>query len=319
MFTYTKLLCKYNSNFGAGGINMLMIFLGFALLASAITANKMLLATFSPMFFVGIRMLTAGIILSFLYYRNYSFSWKAIKQNWTRLIVAALFTTFFQSILKAYALKYLFSSKAVFIGSLDPFVTALLAYILFNERLSLQKLCGISIGFVGSCYLCTSSSLFETTFASFAIFSLPELAAFAAMVIGRYGWLQAQQLLRRSRFAPIELNGIMMLISGATSLAASFFVENLSYLSCSVVTVNNILLFMYTVVIGNIIAYSMYANFLKNHSASFVSLAGFSVPLFVSFYGWLILGEPITQTLIVAALIILSGVMLFYNKEFRRG
>ena len=41
----------------------MVIFLGFALLASAIIANKVVLLYLPPIFFVGIRMLGAGILL----------------------------------------------------------------------------------------------------------------------------------------------------------------------------------------------------------------------------------------------------------------
>jgi len=54
---------------------------------------------------------------------------------------------------------------------------------------------------------------------------------------------------------------------------------------------------IYTVIGGNLIGFTLYSHLLKKHSATFVSLAGFSMPLFVYFFGWLILGEQLIQAL----------------------
>ncbi|MCB9492667.1 MAG: DMT family transporter [Epsilonproteobacteria bacterium] len=294
---------------------MYFIFLGFALLASAISANKVLLASVPPTFFVGIRMLTAGLILWFMYYRTSPrLRWKYLKDDIFKIMLAALFTTCVPSLCKAFALKYMPSGKAAFIGSLDPFVTAIYSYFLFSDRLNFKKILGILVGFSGSMILCYSNYTSEQGFHAFLIFSFPELAAFAAMAIGRYGWLLAQSMLKRERYAPAELNGVMMSISGVLALCLSTFVDNYATISFSF-SWQWILLFAYTVFVGNIIAYTMYATFLRIHSANFVSLAGFSVPIFVAFFGYTFLHERLTTNLVTSAMVILFGVYLFYQEE----
>lgn len=294
---------------------MFWIFVGFALLASAITVNKVLLTSLPAVFFVGIRMFFGGIILCSLYYKSsYRLNPRQLLNNWKILLAAAVCTTFLPSILKAYGLKYLVSSKAAFIGALDPFITALYSYLLWSERLSKKKILGIFLGFTGTIMLCVPQTTIEETFLNILIFSLPELAAFGAVAIGRYGWILSQIQLKQGNYSAPELNGIIMLISGVLALVAAvcmgqFDVEQIP------LTWNFLSLMVYTIVMGNVVAYTMYAQFLKAYSANFVSLLGFSVPLFVSFYGWLFLSEQITLTLIAAAVIILTGVYLFYQDE----
>ena len=294
---------------------MYFIFLGFALLASAISANKVLLASVPPTFFVGIRMLTAGVILWFMYHRTSDrLRWIYLKDDALKIFLAAFFTTCVPSLCKAFALKYMPSAKAAFIGSLDPFVTAIYSYFLFQDKLNLKKILGILVGFSGSMILCFSNYASEQGFHAFLIFSFPELAAFASMAIGRYGWLLAQSMLKRDRYAPAELNGVMFCISGVLALCLSAFIDNYSSLNLCF-SWQWLLLFAYTVFVGNIIAYTMYATFLRIHSANFVSLAGFSVPIFVAFFGYVFLNEKMTANLVTSALVILFGVYLFYQEE----
>jgi len=296
---------------------MFWIFFGFALLASAISVNKIILATLPATFSVGLRMLFGGIILYALNYRSsHRLKFSYIKQDWLLLLWIATCTTLIPSILKAFGLKNLISSKAAFIGALDPFVTAIYSYILWREVLSRKKFIGIMLGFIGAIILCFSHTAIEDTFCNLLIFSLPELAAFGAVAIGRYGWMRAQITMKRDRYTPPELNGLMMLTSGIIALTISYFVDDIGFAQIPL-TASFISLLAYTIIIGNVVAYTMYAQFLKAYSANFVSLAGFSVPIFVTLYGKIFLDEAITLNLVISALLILVGVFIFFNDEIK--
>lgn len=297
---------------------MFWIFVGFGLLASAISVNKVILQSVPLIFFVGLRMFLAGVILCGLFYKKSPrLTLTNIRRDAGILIWIALCTTFFPSLLKAFGLKYLVSSKAAFIGALDPFVTAIYSYALWAERLSPRKIIGIALGFIGTILLCIPQDTIEKTMISFLIFSLPELAAFGAVAIGRYGWISAQRVLRQDRYSPPELNGLIMTISGVIGLTTSCLVDQFD-LTYFPTTITFLSLLAYTVIIGNVVAYTMYAHFLKAYSANFVSLAGFSVPIFVSIYGLLFLGEKITPMLVISSSIIFVGVFIFYQDEIKK-
>ncbi len=298
---------------------MFLVFLGFALLASAIIANKCILFTLPPILFVGIRMFLAGLILvSYRYHKNHRFAWVYLKQDMIILFAISVFTTLIPSILKAYALKNLYSSKATLLGSLDPFVTAIYSYVIWHEKLSWQKIMGICLGMFGTMVLIYSTSSVEQTAMAWWVFSYPELAALAAMAIGRLGWMMVQHLVRKDRYKPTEVNGLTMLLSGVIGLAIAPIFENI----WAIGPINwlSIAFYMaYTVIVGNIIAYTMYAQFLRHHSSTFISLAGFSVPIFTYIYGWAYLHEPLSVPFIVSISITLLGVILFYQQELKKG
>lgn len=296
-------------------MTMLIVFSGFFLLASAIVANKMILSICSPMLLVGLRMLAGGLILLGLSLRSKTkTTWTTIKQDAPMLLIITFLTTFIPSLAKAYALKHLLSSKASFIGALDPFMTAIYAWFLFQERLSIKKIIGIMLGFIGAIIVCFAHTSIEKTVASLWIFSLPEIAAFIAVATSRLGWMLVQRYLKKNRYQPVQLNGLIMTLSGLIALPIACSTE--------VIIWKNIFgsykmlgLLIYTIIIGNVIAYTMIAYFLKWFSSSFVSLAGFSVPAFVTFCGWAMLNEPIPIPLICGAAIIFTAVYFFYQEE----
>lgn len=295
---------------------MVLLFLCFALLASAITANKLILAFLPPMLFVGIRMVCAGILLFiFNYHRSHRLRLSYLKQDLGKIVLLSAITTFIPSLLKAYALKYLLSSIAAFLGSFDPFFTAFYAYFMFQERLTFKKLLGLLLGFSGIMFLLISNCSLAIFFGGISCASYPELAALGAAAISRLGWMNVQGMLKRERYTPAEINSLLMIFGGVLALIGSWLNE--SYLEINLSQpITLTLLLAYTVIIGNVIAYTLYAYLLKHYSATLVALTGFSVPLFVTLYGYLFLGEPVTIYYFGALAITFCGLLLFYQQEF---
>ena len=237
------------------------------------------------------------------------------------------------------------ASKAAFIASLDPFVTALYSYCFWGERLTKKKIIGIILGFTGTFILLISSSTGQNSLMALSIFSYPEIAAFLAMAIGRIGWMFVQQLLRKERYTPAEVNGLLMTISGVLAFTTPFmwagviallglipfissYLPTYSFSDATVFlhintgtnTYISLIVFavLYTIIVGNVIGYTMYGGFLKRHSATFVSLAGFSVPLYVYLFSNILLGEPLTLNFLYASCVTFIGLLIFYQDEINR-
>lgn len=326
---------------------MFDVFLGFAFLASATMANKYALYNLTPTFMVALRMLGAGLIL-FFYYRKktHRLSFAYYKRDLPALLGISLLTLFIPSVCKAYALKNMLASKASFFGSLDPFVTAIYAYLFFKEILSFKKIIGILLGFTGMIVILVSRApSSEQALKAFSVFSYPEIAALIAMAVGRLGWLFVQKLIRNERYTGAELNGLLMTLSGIIAFVIPFVGAIISFIlnlvapsigsqvglytwsdAIAIFNVNSdtavsipwmIVLIIYTVVVGNVIGYTMYANFLKHHSITFISLAGFSVPMYTYLFDAL-LGNPISPTFLLAAAITFTGLIIFYQDEINR-
>ena len=301
-------------------------------MASAISTNKILLYALTPELLTGIRMSLAGLCLGGYAYvhTKHRLRWHAVKDFLPLLIVVSLFTTYFPSNLKAYALAHMPSSKMAFFGTLDPFVTALYSYFFFNEKLTAKKVLGIVIGFAGMMILIFGSTPLEAQLKAFSVFSYPELAAFWAIVLSRFGWIQAQQLLKKEVVTPVQINVIIMCLGGVVSLLTALArnqmeirplleahlpLFNLSLLKGLTSTELLTVFLTYTIVIGNIFGYTLYAQALKRYSPLFISLASFSIPLFVSLFGWLFLAESLSLSFFIACAVTFAGLLVFSSKQ----
>lgn len=290
---------------------MILAFGCFFALAAAIVANKALLGYLPIISFVGTRTLVAGVFMLGLQ-RGWRRFWEQLTQPSTllALVVIAFFTTSLPSLCKAYAFKYLSASKAGFIGALDPFVTALYAYLMFASRLTLRQWFAIMLSFGGALVLCFSREATELSLHAFLFFSWPELAAFASVALSRYGWMMAQQLLKKDTHKPLQLNAYLMIISGALMLPLGMSIEPATQ-SFYTLPLAMWALLAFTIVIGNVVGYSMYNFLLKRHTPHFVSIGGFSIPIFITLLGMIFFGEQLTASFAVGAGFILLGGALF--------
>lgn len=290
---------------------MILALLCFLSLAAAIITNKVLLAYLPIVSFVGVRTLSAGCIMLFAR-RGWRHLLHEIKhpQVLFVLIMIALFTTSIPSLCKAYAFKYLPASKAGFIGSLDPFFTALYAYILYATKLSLRQWVAILLSFVGALVLCFSQSPGDISLHAFLFFSWPELAAFASVALSRYGWMLAQQLLKKEAHHPAQLNAYLMVISGLLMLPLGLLTEP-AYAAFAQLGLMQWALLAFTIIVGNVVGYTMYNFLLRRHTPHFVSLGGFTIPIFITIMGMIFFGESLSQSFILGAALILAGGFLF--------
>ncbi len=303
----------------------MLIFLVFSLFASAITANKVLLYAINPQYLVGIRMTVGAVLLGLILYvrTRKLFTWSVVTSFFSWILVIAFFTTYFPSNLKAYALAHMPSAKMAFFGTLDPFVTALYSYFWCNERLTIRQWLGILLGFAGMLILIYSTSPLEEQL--FGMVSYPEFAAFFAVVLSRFGWIQAQQLLKKELFTPVQLNILLMSIGGIISLASVYWFGLTSLAPLPSLPILDKLPFSYagqlglflgwTIIVGNVVGYTLYGYALKRHSTTFIPLAGFTIPLIVQLLGWLLLGETVSLLFFAACAVTFMGVLLFYLDE----
>lgn len=275
----------------------------YFLLATAIVANKILLASLSPLLLIALRMLGGG---TFLWIKE-NLSWRTIQPFIIPLASVALCTTFINSLLKAYALQILPASKAAFLGTIDPFITALMATALFCQAINLRQIIGITIGLVGAATLCYDGATnWHITH------MVPALCMVLSICIGRYGWMLAQQILIKDSLSSSALNAGMMVISGIIALVACL--ANPTHTINQISTINTIPLIgalLFTTFIGNGVAYPLYADLLKKYPATLISLGGFLIPLWVMVIAWLFLGEACTPSLLISGALIAIGLMIF--------
>lgn len=294
--------------------NETMIFLLFVffLVASAFLTNKLLIVFLRPDVFVTLRMGISGLLLLLLYAREKK-NWIKAQEHFSTLFIIAIFTTFFPSLFRAYALQYIPASRAAFWGALEPFISAFYLKLLYNQRITVNQILGIMLGSLGSLFFVFSQG--GGSFLGKMLFCFADFTQIASLAISRFGWLKGQELMKKEIFSPQELNGFCFTISAAVS----FFIASVRGFPFALVgnlfsQREFILPFAYTVVIGNMIAYSLYAYALKNTVITYISVVGLSVPLFVHFLSFFLFGEPLSLSFFISLFILGIALAIFQKK-----
>jgi len=297
---------------------MYLVVLLYALFASVFTVSKTGLSFTQPLFFVGTRMVIAGfLLLAYLFIfhrRQFAFSKKSL---WG-LLGLAVFNIYLTNIFEFWGLQYLTSFKACFIYSLSPFFSALISYWIFKERMSFKKWAGLLIGFIGFFPILLSETRSEEGLGHLLFLSWAELAVMLAAICSVFGWIILRNLVKDGEMSPLMANGMSMVVGGALALGNSYFVEDwnpvpvteaIPFLECTLLLV----------IISNMICYNLYGHLLKKFTATFMSFAGFTTPLFTAVYGWYFLSEQISPSVYVSAAIVFVGLSVFYQEELKTG
>lgn len=307
------------------------------LLASTFTIGKAVLCFINPILFIGIRMTIGGLLLLMYLIWQSPREIRFKGQDWWLYLESILFHIYFAFIFQYIALEGVDSAKAALLYNLSPFITALLSRRFLAEQLSRTKFLGLIIGFCGLIpwILTQRSGEYKNVFLSFSYY---ELILLLAVVSASYGWIILKRLIHKD-YSPVFINGFSMLAAGILALITSLITEgfpSLLYMSQScpvdepgiaylsekvgVYGAQILLIALYTtllIIIGNVIFYNLYGYLLKRYSATFLSFAGFTCPLFAALFGWLYLGEVVSFTFFISFFVVFIGLYLFYQQELQ--
>ena len=296
---------------------MFFVFLLYALFASVFTVSKYTLSAAEPFFLVGARMVLAGVLmLGYRWFQKETLHVK--KQAWMRILLLAICNIYLTNVFEFWGLKYLTSFKTCFIYSLSPFISAFLSFFLFSDTLSSKKWMGLAVGFLGFLPILLAQTHEEELAGQLWIFSWAEIAVVLACLSSVYGWIVLKQLVSENNISPILANAYSMLIGGVFAFIHSLFAEDWKPLP-----VHHFQPFiqgtLFLILVSNCICYNLYGFLLKRFSATFMSFAGLTTPLFTAILGWLVHHEVTSLSFWVSFVVVCSGLVIFYQEELNKG
>jgi drug/metabolite transporter (DMT)-like permease len=295
---------------------MHLVILLYALFASVFTTAKTALIYTQPYFLIGSRMFCAGCLLLAYQYLFRRKTWDIQKSDWTKFALLGFLSIYLTNVLEFIGLKHLTSFKTCFIYSLSPFLSALLAHWILKEKMTSKKWLGLAVGFAGFIPILLNQSDSEAEMGQLWLFSWAELAVVGAAVTSVYGWILLKQMVAHRGYSPISTNGMSMILGGGMALAHSACSEDWNPIP--VTEFWPFLLCAFTLmIISNGICYNLYGYLLKRYSATFMSFAGFTTPVFTALFGWILLGEVVTWPFYLSFAIVLAGLLLFYQEELQ--
>jgi drug/metabolite transporter (DMT)-like permease len=297
---------------------LFLVFFCFFAWSTCFTLGKTTLQCSPPIFLTGARMLFAGlIILAFLaLFRKKDLEIK--KHQLFPLVLFALSAVYLTNIFEFWGLQYLTAAKACLIYSLSPFLAALFSYFQFKEKITSRKFLGLLVGFIGFVPVLLSQSGAEQLLGGIAFLSWAEVALILATVTSVYGWILLRKLGKDEGMSPLMTNGASMTLGGFFALLHSLFAEHWAPLP-----ITNYSGFfqgvLFMIIISNLFCYNLYGWLLKQFTATFLSFAGLTTPLFAAFFGWLVLKETVSWSFFVSVGVISLGLWLVYSEELRLG
>jgi len=125
-------------------------------------------------------------------------------------------------------------------------------------------------------------------------------------------WGVGMMIMRYTRepAEPFTASGIQMICGSGWLLLASIATGELSRFDPSLITGRSIVAWAYLVVFGSLIGFSTFTWLMKHSTPAKVSTYAYVNPVVAVFLGWLVLHEPISPRLFLAATIIIAGVAL---------
>jgi drug/metabolite transporter (DMT)-like permease len=139
-----------------------------------------------------------------------------------------------------------------------------------------------------------------------------DLLASCAVLLASAGWAWGSLYGQRAKLpsSPLQGTGMQMLCGGGLLLLTSTLAGEPARFTLAAVSAKSLVSLAYLVVFGALIAFTAYVWLLRVASPVLVSTYAYVNPVVAVFLGWAIAAEPITRGTLVAAAVIVVGVVL---------
>ena len=279
---------------------------------STYLAIRYAVETIPPLMMIGIRSLTAGIILYLL--SRFKSKEKIKREHIFPLItIGAMFFLIGHGLL-AWAQQYVPSgTAAVLISSESLLIIGIEWFFLKDIRVKRRGIFGLFLGFGGIVYLIVSASGSQESNHNFL--------ASALIVAGALSWGGGAVYSRVANVpkSPMLSSGMELIFGGALVLIVGFIIGEPSQFHLSQVSLKSFFGLLYLIIFGSVIAFSAYIWLLGHTSATRISTHTYVNPIIAVFLGWLLANEQITSAVLIAtAIIIISVYLVLYDQYLNR-
>ncbi len=283
----------------------------FFLWGTAMVVMKALMPETSPMFMAAFRLIPAGIllILGGVYFG------RPQPKNWQAWLWISLFAlvdgTMFQGFLAQGLVRTNAGLGSLLIDS-QPLAVAVLAAILYKERIGIGATLGLFVGIVGIGLIGLPSELmtallagdFATVLAA-GIFTIGEWFMLGASLSMAIGTILIRPVVRYAD--PVMATGWHMIIGGLPLLLISNQIEQNQWQDLSAW---GWLGMAYMAIMGSAIAYGLFFFFASSGSLTTLSALTFSTPVFALMFSSLFLGENLTLVQWIGVILTLGSIYL---------
>lgn len=256
---------------------------------------------FGPFALVDVRLALGALILM-------PFLWRARAQFtpalWLRVAGIAAINSVLPFALFAWGAERAPAGIGAITNAMTVMFTALVAFLLYGERIGARRLVGLVAGFVGVAVLASGRT-------AGASIGLAAIAGTAASLCYGFGLNFVRHYL--SGYPPAAV-AAANLTAGAV-LLAPFAIYTWPHHPIPLAS------WVSAVLLGTLctgIAFVFYYRLIARIGAARTSTVTYLIPLFAVIWAWLLLDEPLTLTMALAGALILAGVGLSQQREAKK-
>lgn len=269
-------------------------------------SGRMLAGHVSPFIAAFLRFALAAVILLFLLYRRNGRLPAVPKRLFLPVFCLSLTGVFSYNVLFFWGLQSIPASRASVIIAINPVFIAVFAGLIFRERLGLIKSLGVPISVIGAVIAISKGSVLGLLSGGFGRGDLMIFGCVISWVafslIGKAVVVHIQPLTAISYASTM---GALLLLVPAIMDGIFGSLGNYTLLDWS-----NIL---FLGIFGTALGFVWYYQGIKHIGATQAGLFINLVPISAIIMAFLLLGEPITVSLLIGTVLVLSGVYLTNN------
>jgi drug/metabolite transporter (DMT)-like permease len=281
--------------------------------SGAFVTGKLAVREFPAFALTFFRFLFALPFIFTILYSRQPQEWVPKREMWRPLLILGILGTFLYHALFFSCLKYTTAINSSLIGSTNPMVTTLLAVLFFGEKMSLIRVCGVFLSFLGVFLTVTNGDWQVVRGVSL---NPGDVLMFAAVWSWAAYSVLSRKYMQKYQLSPLMMTAYTFLICTIVSVPFVLWERPLSYLPAT--TWGGWLAIIYMAVFASVLGYLFQLIAIQKIGAPKAAIFINLVPVFTIFQSVLFLGETVSIFKLLSAGIIITGVYLATRPEKRQ-
>ncbi len=283
----------------ANAFDISRLLLVSAIWGSAFVFIDVALRSFGPITVAALRITTAAIISSLAAYKTHKMG-RINAAEWKVICVVGLFNSALPFYLISWSQQHINAAEAAVLMATGAFSALILSHFFTqDERINTPRALGLLVGFSG---------VFVLFWEELQGNNLGAIAGLLAVTGAGICYASSTVLSRRVSHIPaLTLATYTVASAMVYMLPLALLTEQSAFYSATAISWSAVL---YLGVISTGLAYVIRFTIIRNNGAVFMSQVGYLVPIFGTFWGWLLLSNSIRPQLGLALIIILCGLAI---------
>ncbi len=282
------------------GLLYILLFLLMVIWGFNVSAIKILVTYFPPVFIQGVRVFLAGLVVIVVLILSKRFE-RISRKNILGIFVAALFGVFGHHLFLALGLTLTTGSNTGLILGLVPLFTSIFAMIFLKEVLTVAKAIGILAALSGVYFIILKGN------GSVSGFSLGDLFIFGAVITQAISFILIKKL--TTNLDSRQMTGIMLILGSLMMFGFSFWIEPVE-ISQFQQPVYVWIVLLASAVFATGLGHMLYNYAIQQLGAGSTAIFINLTPFFSLLGSALFLGEKIVLEQLIGFILIVFGVIL---------